>query len=71
MNNAKDNSKIVVAALLGALIVQGIHIGKMLLKDEWDLMRYRYIIDQKNETHAELMAKIHELEWKLEQLEES
>ena len=61
MSNAKNNSKIVVAALLGALILQGIHMGKMLLEGEWDIMRYRYIIDQKNENHAELMAKIHEL----------
>lgn len=67
MNNTKDNSKIVVAALLVALVAEGVIMGKMLLENEWDIMRYRYAIDQKNERLSELMAKIHDYEWRLKQ----
>ena len=78
MNNVKT-AKIVVAALLVTLIADNVILIKMLVDEHRDLMNerqnaelykreYRRVIDRSCMEHAELTSRIHELEWRLEEL---
>lgn len=73
MKNASNISKIVVVALLGTLIAHDVILVRMLKEERLnkDLYKeaYHIEINEKCRQHAELMAEIHKLEWRLKEYE--